>query len=238
MGGEVLDVQSVASARLATMGLIGRWGWEVRRGVAPAPRMEERTMPEFSKTVSFWRGSLPHWEVVDGRYFVTLRLAESLPRAVENDLREQLADVSEADFLVRSRIHFQRLEGVLDRCRHEDGVLTVPDVAQKIKTTILTYDEIGYWRMLAFTIMPNHVHLFFRCGSLSLKHVMERFKRSTAHFVFSCAPSMRRPLWQSEWFDHWSRSVQEDDKIVSYIRNNPVRAGLAGDSTGWMWIKE
>ena len=194
-------------------------------------------MPDFSTTVSFWRGSLPHWEVVDGRYFVTLRQAGSLPREVEGELRAQLAGISEADYLVRSRVYFQRLEEHLDRCRIESGSLTAPDVARQIETTILTYDEIGHWRMLAFTIMPNHLHLFFRCGALGLKDVMERFKRATARFVSRGVSSVRKPLWQSEWFDHWSRSVQEDEKIVSYIRNNPVRAGLVNDPKEWAWTK-
>ena len=195
-------------------------------------------MPEFSKTVSFWRGSLPHWEVVDGRYFVTLRQAGSLPREAEEELRAQLDGVSESDCLARSRVYFQRLEAWLDRCRVTDGVLVIPDVARQIETTLRTYEEIGYWKMLAYAVMPNHLHLFFRCGSLGLKGVMERFKRATAHFVGRLGSSVPKPLWQKEWFDHWSRSPQEDDRIVSYIRNNPVRAGLAGDPKEWAWMRD
>lgn len=47
---------------------------------------------------------------------------------------------------------------------------------------------------------------------------MERFKRATARFVNQRLEVPQSPLWQKEWFDHWSRSPQEDDKIVSYIR--------------------
>ena len=31
------------------------------------------------ETVAFWRDRLPHWEVADGRYFVTLHLAGAIP---------------------------------------------------------------------------------------------------------------------------------------------------------------
>jgi REP element-mobilizing transposase RayT len=194
-------------------------------------------MPEFSKTVSFWRGALPHWEVVDGRYFVTVRLAGSLPRTAEEELHAQLAGVSESDYLARSRVYFQRLETLLDQCQMQKDSLAVPEVARQIETTVRTYEGLGYWRMLAYTIMPNHLHLFFRCGSMGLKGVMERFKRTTARFIKLNVPSVQKPLWQSEWFDHWSRSVQEDDKIVSYIRNNPVRAGLVSDPNEWVWTR-
>ena len=31
------------------------------------------------KTIAFWTCRLPHWEVEDGRYFVTLHLAGAIP---------------------------------------------------------------------------------------------------------------------------------------------------------------
>jgi REP element-mobilizing transposase RayT len=194
-------------------------------------------MPEFSKTVSFWRGALPHWEVVDGRYFVTLRLSNSVPRATEYELRTELESATQQDCLVRSRLYFQQLETWLDKCRMSEGILSLPDIAKQIEATILAYDEIGYWRMLAYVVMPNHLHLFFRCESLGLKAVMMRFKRATAHFVNKHLEQPLNPLWQEEWFDHWSRSPQEDDKIVSYIINNPVKAGLVSDPRDWAWLR-
>ena len=194
-------------------------------------------MPEFSKTVSFWRGVLPHWEVTDGRYFVTLRLHGSLPRDIEDELSRHLSDASETDYLMRSRVYFQRLEAVLDRCHLTDGVLAKPDVAREIEATVLAYEEIGYWHLLAYVVMPNHLHLFFRCEKIGLKDVMERFKRATARFVNQRLKVPQSPLWQKEWFDHWSRSPQEDDKIVSYIRYNPVRSGLVSEPNDWPWLR-
>src|SRR5262249_13528856 len=32
------------------------------------------------ETVAFWRGRLPHWKVVDGRYFVTIHVAGAIPK--------------------------------------------------------------------------------------------------------------------------------------------------------------
>ena len=176
--------------------------------------------------------------MADGRCFVTLRQARSLPQAVEEALRAQWDGVSEKDCLARSRVYFQRLEAWLDRCRAGDGTLAVPTVVQQIETTILTYEEIGHWQMLSPAVMPNHLLLFFRCWTLRLKDVMERFKRATTRFVNQKLRPPMNPLWQNEWFDHWSRSPQEDDWIVSYIRNNPVRAGLASDPKAWAWMRD
>ena len=37
-------------------------------------------MPEHPETMRFYRMRLPHWEVEDGRYFVTIRLKGAIPQ--------------------------------------------------------------------------------------------------------------------------------------------------------------
>ena len=43
------------------------------------------------KTIAFWTGRLPHWEVEEGRYFITIHLAGAIPIQGRARLRE-LAD--------------------------------------------------------------------------------------------------------------------------------------------------
>lgn len=186
-------------------------------------------------TISFWRGVLPHWEVVDGRYFVTVRLANSLPRRVTEELSAALSDATEKDFLKKSRAYFKQVEQWLDK-NTGDTWLRRPELAGIVQSTIDKYAELGHWHMSAAVTMPNHVHLFFRCGDRSLSHVMRGFKRYTARACNAALGREGKRFWQKEWFDHWSRSTQEDDKIVSYIRNNPVQAGLVKDGKEWPWV--
>ena len=193
-------------------------------------------MAESVQTISFWRGVLPHWEVVDGRYFVTLRLANSLPHRVVEDLAGILKDASEQDFLKRSRRYFRELEHWLD-ANHGSVYLREQAIAEVILDTFDKYERLGYWHVSAATVMPNHVHAFFRCGTLSLSRVMKRFKRYTAREANRILDRKGKRFWQREWFDHWSRSAQEDDRIISYIRNNPVRAGLVKRPEDWRWAQ-
>ena len=44
------------------------------------------------ETLGFWCGRLPHWEVEDGRYFVTAHLAGAIPEPA----MEQIRSISEA----------------------------------------------------------------------------------------------------------------------------------------------
>src|SRR4051794_25351151 len=73
------------------------------------------------RTIAFWNGRLPHWEVEGGRYFVTIRLAGSIPPAGQEKLlhlSEQLARIP--DNIDSERIRLQRwifveMERWLDR---------------------------------------------------------------------------------------------------------------------------
>ena len=40
-------------------------------------------------------------------------------------------------------------------------------------------------------------------------------------------------FWHHESYDHYVRNNEEFVKIITYILNNPVKAGLAKDWRGW-----
>ena len=192
-------------------------------------------MERYPDTISFWRGALPHWEVVDGRYFVTLRLANSLPKHVVDELGAELKASSKEDYLEKSRLYFAKIEQWLDK---NQGVMFLekPEISQVIVNAVRYYQDRGYWNVFKGVCMPNHVHLFFECGSHSLTRVMRGFKRYTARECNKMLERSGKSFWQKEWFDHWSRSSDEDEKIKSYICANPQRAGLIGNNEKWDWI--
>lgn len=188
------------------------------------------------QTIAFWRGVLPHWEVEDGRYFVTLHLAGCLLRRVAADLTRLLRDIGPRDYRQNARRYFREIEKRLD-ANHGEARLRTPEVAAYLAETMLHYENLGYWHIASYVIMPHHVHLLFKAGRLGMGDVMRRFKTCTAREANRVLGRGGQRFWQKEWFDHWSRSPREDDRIVSYIRNNPVRAGLVKDFREWPWIK-
>ena len=141
------------------------------------------------QTISFWRGALPHWEVVDGRYFVTVRLANSLPAGVESELAAILNDATEENYTARSRTYFRTLERWLD-ANQGHAFLAERDVAETIAEAISAYERRDLWRVSAYAIMPNHVHLFLRCGSIGLGDLMRRFKHATSRIVHTVSISV------------------------------------------------
>ncbi len=97
----------------------------------------------------------------------------------------------------------------------------------------IRHRETSMWQMFEFVVMPTHVHFFFSLRRSGLQEAMEDFKRWTGHRAARLISLERGRFWQDEWFDHWSRSDEEDERIVEYIRRNPVKAQLVESYDRW-----
>lgn len=183
------------------------------------------------ETIAFHEGSvLPHWEVSKGRYFVTIRQAGSLPDSVVDRLRERARrqDVG----IETTRSIFADIEQILDRSTGT-GDLTQPEVAEMLMEAISYRESRDEWEIMEYVIMPNHIHLFFRLRAGRLMKTLIGFKRWTGRQAADDLGQSGQRFWQRDWFDHWSRSPAEDERIAEYIRYNPVKAGLVGTYEQW-----
>lgn len=183
------------------------------------------------KTINFWYGRLPHWEVEDGRYFITLHLAGAIPRSVGEQIRANVKRLQEArsnrtpEWTKVQRFVFSTMEKWLDGASN-DSFLADRQIAEMIEEAIETRRRRGDWIIHSSVIMPNHLHLFAEIRDGQLKTTMEDFKRWTGHQATKILNDPPQRFWQKEWFDHWSRSDEQDVRILRYIKNNPIKAGL------------
>jgi type I restriction enzyme R subunit/putative DNA methylase len=190
------------------------------------------------QTIAFWQGRLPHWEVEGGRYFVTIHLAGAIPREGCRrilDIHQQvekLASPGQDEWLRLQRRIFREMEAWLDRAAYvphfQDARL-----AEMVLEALEHRQQRGDWNLFEYVVMPNHVHLFFELVRGRLKHTLEDFKRWTGHQACKLAGIKGERFWQREWFDHWSRSDEEDERIIEYIRRNPVAAKLVRAPSEW-----
>lgn len=182
-------------------------------------------------TTRFHRGKLPHWEIQDGRYFVTVRLADSLPIRALNELRQTHIELcavkieSEA-WRAMQRKYFRTLEKYLD-AGSGSCVLRQPEVAKIVAKEL---HDLAEWdvEVTHFTLMPNHLHGMIVPSSnclQSLGEIMKRLKGRSAHQIRAVIGGAG-PIWQREWFDRWMRDAAEEARTIEYIRQNPVTAGL------------
>lgn len=85
-----------------------------------------------------------------------------------------------------------------------------------------------------YVIMPDHIHLFARGTSdYPLNQWMRLLKRS-----LSKAIPAEPPHWQKGFFDHLIRHSESYSQKWDYVRQNPVRAGLAACAEEWTWQGE
>jgi REP-associated tyrosine transposase len=89
-----------------------------------------------------------------------------------------------------------------------------------------------------YVLMPDHVHLFaaFGAGSPSLSAWMQALKRTLGKHWSS--RGKEPPHWQKGFFDHLLRSEASYDQKWLYVRQNPVRAGLAANIEEWPYQRE
>ena len=137
------------------------------------------------ETTRFRRGKLPHWEIKHGRYFVTVRLADSLPSPVVARLQEihralSAVEPASEQFTALQRQSFRTMEKYLDA---GTGACLLREAAHAIvvHTELLALAD---WHVAVphFTIMPNHWHALIvpapNCRH-SLAEIMKRLKGRT-----------------------------------------------------------
>ncbi len=110
-----------------------------------------------------------------------------------------------------------------------------------VAETLRYWEDVKY-DLLAYTIMPNHVHVLFTplpVGKESdiyhrLPDIMQSIKGYTA-WRANRILGRRGHFWQEESYDHFVRNERELKRIVRYIVNNPVKAGLVHTPEEWKW---
>lgn len=205
---------------------------------------------------TFFRRNLPHYHLPDATYFITIRLAGSLPVAVAMRLEEEyekeqrrLAGRLSGDALREARYkaqkrHFARVDSLLDQARHGPRWLAQPECAAIVVQTVHALAPAHY-RLHAFCLMSNHAHLLIdqqgipeppprRDGKryTALSRAM-RLLKGQSGTLCNRALGRQGAFWQHESYDHVVRDEREFERILAYIVNNPVKAGLVSDWQEW-----
>lgn len=174
------------------------------------------------------RGYLPHFDGRDVVQTITFRLADSLPRAVLERWESELAaePYANADSVLRRRI-----EAYLDQ-GYGGCALRDARVAMMVQDSLLHFDDERYW-LLAWVIMPNHVHLLLTpCITWSLSRIMKDLKSFTSREANKIL-NRRGRFWMEDYFDRYVRDAKHFASAIAYIENNPVKARLCAKPEDW-----
>jgi len=165
--------------------------------------------------------------------------------------REILKASESADEIAELRVRhykklFARLDGILDRAETGPRWLGETEIASLVERTLLQRcaDLYTLW---AYVVMINHIHLLIRPkpivesaedqrGSfVQLSRITKSIKGYTAREANRVLGRTGKQFWQQESFDHWPRDEGEFFRIIEYIENKPVKAGLVNKPENWKW---
>ena len=186
---------------------------------------------EFAE-VDVSRRNLPHWEQANATYFVTFRLADSLPASrlseLEEERRQWLKFHPEPWSQEDKREYYQRFSDQLERWLDvgEGSCLLARPEAAEIVAGALTHFDGERYDLSAWVVMPNHVHVLVtpREGH-NLGQILHSWKSFTANRL-NAALGRSGPLWQRESYDHIVRNQRAFGLISDYIQRNPEKAGI------------
>ncbi len=177
------------------------------------------------------RNYLPH---IERRRFqmITFRLYDSLPAHVVQQWKERI-ETDKSDKTEAKR----RLLVLIDN--YEDAgygscLLREERVAIIVKDA-LHYFEGDRYRLLAWCIMPNHVHVLIeQLSNVPLSTILHSWRSYTSKRINELLDRSGK-VWMSEYFDRYIRDSKHFDSAVRYIHNNPVNAGLCAIQSQYPW---
>lgn len=170
----------------------------------------------------YYERHLPHWQPDGAALFVTWRLYRSLPRVVE------------ALGAKPAGARFALVDRELAKSATGPRWLSDERVAQCVANT-LRYGEstLHLYDLRAWVLMVNHVHILIY-PSAPLARITKAIKNFSARRANEIL-GRTGPFWDDESNDHWVRNPEELEKIVRYIEQNPVSAGLVPHVEDWRW---
>lgn len=187
---------------------------------------------------------LPHVRQKGCTYFVTFRLADSVPKGqmnqwsferrkwldargidvTDSSWRDKFEDLPDVDKDTFERAFASRLFESLDNCHGECQLRN--GKVREIVISALKYFDNSRIRLGDFVVMPNHVHaLMTPLDDFELEDVLHSIKSWSANQI-NVVLGRRGEFWMKDTYDRLSRCGEELLRTQAYIRANPVKAKL------------
>ena len=176
--------------------------------------------------------NLPHWQQEGTTYFVTFRLADSLPKKkLEQWINEREAwlkthnePYSQDELEEYAQLFNERINNWMD-AGEGSCILAEPHNAKIVADALAHFNrdryDLGEW-----VVMPNHVHVLITPHKKhSLEDILQSWKSFTAHEINKQTGSSGQ-VWQHESYDHIVRTPEQLYHFEQYIHDNPSKAGI------------
>jgi len=179
------------------------------------------------------RGYLPHFDAGNILQFITFRLADSVPSEVIDQWKQELRWHEGMDAASKEAVELRkRIEKYEDSGK---GACYLRDerIARLVEDALKRFNGERY-RLIAWCIMPNHVHVLIKMMDAPLPDIVKEWKSYTAHAANKIL-GRSGTFWMPDYFDRYIRDEEHFRTTVDYIFQNPVQAGLVDAPEKWAW---
>jgi len=107
------------------------------------------------------------------------------------------------------------------------------DIARAVIGALYAGQQKGFYELGSWVVMPNHVHALI-CPVGELSKIVSGIKVTSAKAANRLL-NRAGPFWSRDYFDRCVRNSTEELRIIDYIENNPVQAGLCSQASAWTY---
>ena len=142
----------------------------------------------------YTRGYLPHYDKPGTLQMLTFRLTDAMPVARRHEWEALLKIEDE-------REQRTKLEAYLD-LGYGECVLKNPRAAGAVEEVLLRFDGERY-RLAAWVVMPNHVHVLVELWTMPIGELLKAWKGASARAV-NLVLGSSGTLWQRDYCQPWA----------------------------------
>lgn len=157
--------------------------------------------------------SIHHYSKLEAYQFITFRTQDSIDTYFQKISKTTEFSISERQM---------KIDGYCDNsnkgCHLNNEIIDI--VMNYIKSL-----EPDFYKLIAVSIMPNHVHLMIQ-QKQELKIIMQRVKGTMAYQINKLL-SEKGHFWEKSYFDKAIRDEEHFNIVYKYIENNAVKANLS-----------
>jgi len=169
----------------------------------------------------YHKRNLPHIQVENMCNFITFRTFASID--------EYLQRLNSLNLSTKEKQY--KIDKYLDNS--QNGAYFYDKILSKMKEILFEFDGLLY-ELIAFAIMPNHIHLVI-LPKTNLAIIMKNLKGKSGKLLNELL-ELNGSFWAREYYDKVIRDEKHLNQTIEYILNNPLKAGLE-DSEYRVWNK-
>lgn len=191
------------------------------------------------------RNTLPHLKREGGAYFVTFRLAGTLPGELVTRLKREREAIVQGALAAKRpltwhereelfRWYSSRVDACLD-AGHGECYLKRSEIADLVANALRHFDGQRY-QFRAWVMMPNHMHVVvWPKPPETLSRILHSWKSYSANEANRRLQRVGQPFWQTESYDHLIRDEADSARCCDYTTLNPVNVRLCERPEDWKW---